>query len=185
MAERAALATRPTRVLVASPDHEASDAIHRTLVRHELDVDVISELSRLVFAYDDASYGGRRYPDVVVLDDRISPVGTLFVLIDRIMEHSAVVLCVDANDPVLPEYAVTLGMAAVLRRPVDAATLAAVVRNRGTFLAAARFPSTLPTAARASTQASTLPAVPPSAEETFDEEEDPPTERVPVVPGAA
>jgi DNA-binding NarL/FixJ family response regulator len=98
-------------------------------LRQRYELQVVDELSHLLFAYEELRHAGAAAPELVVLDENLAPTGTLFVWIDRILERSAVVVMCDEASSAFHEEALSLGVSALLPRSTDARTFALTVRR--------------------------------------------------------
>lgn len=109
----------PLHVLVATADAALGERVRRNLMRPDVDVDVIASPGQVLLAMD-ARYeaGGREGPDLVVLDDRMCALGSLLLLVERVVDSSALVLCVGDDGPLHPTCGGPLGALAVLDRPL-------------------------------------------------------------------
>ncbi len=120
----------PLQVLVASEDADLCERVRRHLQGPGIDVEVVTSPWQLLFVMEAREEtGGREGPDLVVLDDGACPLGPLLLLVDRVVAHSALVLCVGEDGPLHPACGAPLGAVAVLHRPVSLGALRSAVMS--------------------------------------------------------
>lgn len=123
-----AMSEPPLQVLVASDDADLCERVRRHLQGPGIDVEVATSPWQLLFVMEAREEaGGREGPDLVVLDDRACPLGSLLLLVDRIVAHSALMLCVGEDGPLHPACGAPLGAVAVLHRPLSLSALRSAV----------------------------------------------------------